>query len=183
MRVRGPVRAGDVLSPSGDNDGVAIALRRDDPACALLACDEAMCFNGVGPPAGATRGRPVARPNASRSARRALLPPQVDPGSCYRCGKGNLRAACGSWQEERGPGMRCPKTPSSSQAVALDDSITVENGGIAMVEAAVTPPTMTKDVARQVITMASPFIRTRILGRRTAPFSPFLIPDRAPAWC
>ena len=26
-------------------------------------------------------------------------------------------------------------------------------------------------------------ISTRILGRRTAPFPPFLIPHRAPAWC
>ena len=26
-------------------------------------------------------------------------------------------------------------------------------------------------------------ISTRILGRRTALFSPFLIPNRAPAWC
>ena len=44
----------------------------------------------------------VSRKPVSRSLRRALLTPQVNPGSLYRCGKSTLRAACGPCQEEKG---------------------------------------------------------------------------------
>ena len=44
--------------------------------------------SGIGPPKAVFSARPAAKP-ASRSVRRALLMPQVNPGSRYRCGKRN----------------------------------------------------------------------------------------------
>ena len=38
---------------------------------------------------GVIKGRPVMPKPASHSSRRALLMPQVNPGSRYRCGKSN----------------------------------------------------------------------------------------------
>ena len=38
--------------------------------------------------------RPAQNPVASRSVRRALLTPRINPGSLYRCGREHLRAGC-----------------------------------------------------------------------------------------
>ena len=48
------------------------------------------------------RGGPSRARSASRSVRRALLTPQANPGSRYRCGKSTLRAASLPRQEQRG---------------------------------------------------------------------------------
>ena len=45
------------------------------------------------------------RKSASRSLRRALLTPQVNPGSLFRCGNERLRAGFGPRQGQSGPGL------------------------------------------------------------------------------
>ena len=60
-------------------------------------------IDGVLSNASACAACPVQKHNPRpRSLRRALLTPQVHPGSWYGCGKKYLRAACGLRREEKG---------------------------------------------------------------------------------
>ena len=64
----------------------------------------------------------VGDPFASRSAQRALLTPQVNPGSLYRCGKSTFKKeqpVCRGGRE-RGPEPRSPKTVQLSPQLSVD---------------------------------------------------------------
>ena len=69
--------------------GISQALLRQLAAAAAAAAG------------GGAAARPAAPKHASWSVQRALLTPQVNRGSRYRCGQSTLRAACEPRREEK----------------------------------------------------------------------------------